>query len=204
MRSPEPAMAKFLRSLVAALLAVLALAGPAAAGEAEEAAARAVAGRLAGDAHAAMTEPGLDDAARFARVRQAVSDAFAFDVWEKFLVGDRDLTEAQRAEFRDLLPGFLTRLYADQFGRGLEAAPAIGGTRVVRSDVMVSAEIPRQAAKPLPVDYRVRSFEGRGPLVIDIMVGGVSFLVLKRDEFKGILDSKGAEGLLAFMRAHAS
>ncbi len=197
-------MTAVLRALAAAMLLAMIQAPPAPADEAQEQAAVALAQTLAGDAHAAMTATGLDAAARFEMTKQAVSAAFAFDVWEKFLVGDRNLDEAQRGEFRALLPGFLSRLYADQLGKGMGAAPVIEGARTVRSDVMVAARIPRAAAKPLPVEYRVRDFEERGPLVIDIMVGGVSFLVLKRDEFRGILDRKGPEGLLAYIRAHAT
>lgn len=197
-------MPAIVRSLAAALLIAIAQALPAHADGVPEQAAIALTRTLAGDAHAAMTAEGLDATARFERVKQAVSAAFAFDVWERFLVGDRNLADAQRDEFRALLPGFLSRLYADQLGKGMEAAPVIEGARTVRSDVMVSARIPRTASQPLPVEYRVRDFEGRGPLVIDIMVGGVSFLVLKREEFRGILDSKGPEGLLAFIREHAA
>jgi ABC-type transporter MlaC component len=69
---------------------------------------------------------------------------------------------------------------------------------------MVAAAIARVDAKPLPVEYRIRDFAGRGPRIIDIMIGGISFLVLKRDEFKSLIDSQGAEGLLAFMRENAS
>jgi len=197
-------MAKILRSLAAALVVGLALTAPAAADEAQEQAAIAVATRLVTDAHKAMSAPTLSAPERFDHVREAVSAAFAFDVWERFLVGDRGLADDQREAFRALLPGFLTRLYADQFGKGLESAPEIEGARTVRSDVLVAASIPRRDGTPLPVEYRLREFEGRGPLVIDIMVGAVSFLVLKRDEFKGILDREGPEALLAFMRAHSA
>jgi ABC-type transporter MlaC component len=197
-------MTAVLRLLAAALLIAIVPAPPVQADAAREQAAIALARTLAGDAHAAMTVAGIDEKDRLERVRQAVAAAFAFDVWERYLIGDRNLADAQRAEFRALLPGFLSRLYADQLGKGMDAAPVIEGARTVRSDVMVAARIPRTAAQPLPVEYRVRDFEGRGSLVIDIMVGGVSFLVLKRDEFRGILDRKGPEGLLAFMRAHAA
>jgi ABC-type transporter MlaC component len=150
-----------------------------------------------------MSAAGLDDSARFAQLKQTISAAFAFDIWERFMVGDRDLTQAQLDEFRGLLPGFLARLYADQFGKGLEAAPQISGSRSVRSDVMVAAAIPRAGGKSLPVEYRVRDFGDRGPLVIDIMVGGISFLVLKRDEFKAMIQARGIDGLLAFMHENA-
>ena len=39
--------------------------------------------------------------------------------------------------------------------------------------------------------------------VIDVMVGGTSFLLLKRDEFNAIIDQRGPEGLLEFMEQHS-
>ncbi len=187
--------------LLAGLLALASAPHRAAAAEDAEGAARDVAQSLVGDAHLAMTSPELvDEAARAEALKAAVSQAFAFDIWERFLVGDRDLTPQDLATFRDLLPGFLAQLYADQFGKGLEEEPRIDGTRKVRRDVLVSAAIPRADGDPLPVEYRVRDFPERGPLVIDVMVGGISFLVLKRDEFGGLLDEGGPERLLAFMR----
>ena len=191
------------RFIAASLLAILMAAAPARAGEAAEQAARAVTETLVHDAHAAMAAADLDETTRFARLTGVVARAFAFDIWERFLVGDRGLSPAQLDEFRGLLPGFLARLYADRFGKGLEAAPEISGTRSVRRDVMVAAAIPRANGKSLPVEYRVRAFADRGPLVIDIMVGGISFLVLKRDEFKALIDSRGIDGLLAYMRENA-
>jgi ABC-type transporter MlaC component len=187
----------------ASLLAALITAAPARSGEAEAQAAFAVTRTLVQESHAAMAADDIDEVARNARLKQVIAGAFAFDIWERFLVGDRDLTPAQLDEFRDLLPGFLAQLYATQFGKGLEAEPTISGTRAVRDDVMVSAAIPRANGKPLPVEYRVRAFGERGSLVIDVMVGGISFLVLKRDEFKALIDSRGIDGLLAFMRENA-
>jgi ABC-type transporter MlaC component len=197
-------MANTIGMLIAGLLAALVAAGPAVAGEVEEQAALVVVQTLVGDAHTAMTSSELDQTARDARLKQVVAVAFAFDIWERFLVGDRNLTPAQLEDFRGLLPGFLAQLYATQFGKGLEGAPTISGTRAVRNDVMVAAAIPRASGKPLPVEYRVRNFGERGSLVIDVMVGGISFLVLKRDEFKGLIDGRGVDGLLEFMREGAS
>jgi ABC-type transporter MlaC component len=191
------------KRIAASLLAVLMAAAPAHSGGTQEQAARAVTETLLQDSYDAMTAADIDGSARFTRLTGVVAGTFAFDIWERFLVGDRGLTPAQLDEFRALLPGFLARLYADRFGKGLDAAPKISGTRSVRRDVMVAAAIPRANGKSLLVEYRVRAFDGRGPLVIDIMVGGISFLVLKRDEFKALIDSRGIDGLLAFMREHA-
>jgi len=193
------------RVIAAGLLAILMAPAltPARAGNPVEQAARAVTETLVHDAHGAMAAADLDRPARFARLTGVVSDAFAVDIWERFLIGDRGLTPAQVDEFHDLLPGFLARFYANRFGAGLSTAPEISGTRLVRRDVMVAASIPRADGTSLPVEYRIRDFAGRGPLVIDIMVGGISFLVLKRDEFRALIDNRGVDGLLAYMRESA-
>lgn len=190
--------------LISALIVAALLAGPAAADPGSDA--RAVATRLVDDTYAAMTAPGLDAPARMAQLRTAISAAFAFDIWEKFLIGEQSakFTPEQLAEFRDLLPGFIANLYATQFGKGLEAKPVIEDTRPARSDTLVRAGIPRANGKILPVDWRVRDFGARGPLVIDVMVGGTSFLILKRDEFGALLTSGGPTALLDYMRTQAN
>ena len=73
----------------------------------------------------------------------------------------------------------------------------------MRGDVLVSARIPRDEERNLPVKWRIRAFEERGHRVIDVMVGGVSFLVLKREEFGAILETGGADALLAHMRENS-
>ena len=192
-----------MRFIFCLLVCSLSLGAPSLAAADAEDAARSVAATLVEGAHAAMADTAVDPAARSSALKQAISAAFAFDIWERFLVGDRNLDATSLEEFRGLLPGFLAKLYWDQFGKGLEAVPMIGETRTVRRDVMVAAEIPRADGKPLPVEYRVREFPDRGPLVIDVMVGGVSFLVLKRDEFGALIDQGGAARLLAFMRENS-
>ncbi len=191
-------------AIIAALLLGATLGRPPAqaAGTPEDAARAVVEGLLA-ESHAAMTAEGLDEGARMARVEAAVSEAFAFDVWQRFLVGDRELTEAQRETFRALLPGFLAALYAERFGRGLAEAPEVTGTGVARRDILVEAVFPRAEGPPLPVTYRMREADDGGPRVIDIMVGGVSFLLLKRDEFGALIEKEGVEALLARMRERA-
>ena len=69
--------------------------------------------------------------------------------------------------------------------------------------MIVSATFPRAGGSDLPVDYRLRGAEGQGPQVIEIMVGGVSYLLLKRDEFKALIEKQGLEGLFAHMRENA-
>jgi len=197
-------LARPLLAALAALCLAVAAVAPARA-DADADASRAVAERLVEGAHGALADTARPEAERLAALRQTIDAAFAFDVWEKFLLGQRAtaLSEAQTAEFRALLPGFLADLYRKQFGKGLEAKPEILEVRPARRDMLVRAAIPRANGGTLPVDWRVRDFGERGHLVIDVMVGGASFLILKRDEFAAILDKSGPDGLLAHMRANS-
>jgi ABC-type transporter MlaC component len=192
-------MTRYLARIAAAALAALAFAVPAAAQEKESRALDTTQGLLA-EAHAALTGGG-DDAA----LRQAIDRAFAFDVWERFLVENRadQFTPEQRGRFRELLPGYLAYLYHNQFDRGLDTPPAVGDAKPARNDVLVSATFKRANGADLPVDWRLRDFPEQGMQVIDVMVGGTSFLLLKRDEFTSIIDNRGAEGLLEYMEQHS-
>lgn len=156
--------------------------------------------RLLADAHSALTGPGNGPA-----LRVAISDAFAFDVWERFLIESRSdaFTDDQRSSFRNLLPGFLAHLYQNQFDKGLNQAPTLGDARKVRRDVLVSSNFLRPNGGNLPVDWRVRDFPDRGAQVIDVMVGGTSFLVLKREEFTAMIDNGGAEAVLTHMQRNS-
>ena len=186
-------------ALAAAAIAAAAAAPPAAAAE-KETQAIATTQQLLTDAHAALTGAG-DDAA----LRAAIDRAFAFDVWERFLIENRadQFTPEQRERFRGLLPGYLAYLYSNQFDRGLDTPPAVGGAKPARNDVLVGATFKRANGADLPVDWRLRDTPEQGMQVIDVMVGGTSFLLLKRDEFAAIIDKSGAEGLLDFMEQHS-
>ncbi|MEM7498496.1 MAG: ABC transporter substrate-binding protein [Pseudomonadota bacterium] len=182
-------------------LALVLAAAPARAADPQ--AARATAEQLVDGAHAALS--GDEGDVAITELKATIDAAFAFDVWERFLLGSNKdkLTETEREEFRALLPGFLADLYRKQFGKGLEAKPEIRDVSEVRRDLLVRAAIPRANGKTLPVDWRIRDFGERGHLVIDVMVGGTSFLILKRDEFTAILNDGGASALLEYMRANS-
>jgi len=190
-----------LRCLLIPLTVLTALALPAP-GRAEDPKFRAieVTRGLLDDAHQAMS--GDDNPAA---LRRAISSAFDFDLWERYLIGDRAaaFTPAQRDEFRGLLPGFMAYLYRRQFDRGLTGAPSVGSARNVRRDVMVRSRFRRANGGDLPVEWRLRETPGRGARVIDMMVGGTSFLMLKREEFHTIIDRDGAEGMLRYMRENS-
>ncbi len=198
-------MFKVLRSLSLAFCLALAMAAPAltpASAAAEKSMDQAVKATqiLLGEAHRAMA--GSED---IAALRRAINRAFAFGLWERFLLQGREdqFTKAQRAEFRRLLPGYMANLYVKQFDRGLHTAPTVGAARKVRRDFLVTSSFKRGGGRDLPVEWRLRQMPGQGARVIDMMVGGTSFLLIKRDEFRAIITKSGADGLISYMQRNA-
>lgn len=190
-------MIRYLTRLVVAGVTALAIASTASAAEKDDRA-LATTQQLLTEAHQALRTN------QNAALRAAIERAFAFDTWERFLIQNRAdrLTPEQRQRFRQLLPGYLAYLYTEQFDKGL-GEPALGEARPARNDVLVSATFKRANNRDLPVDWRLREFPGEGPQVIDVMVGGTSFLLLKRDEFTSIIDRQGVDALLAHMQQHS-
>lgn len=188
----------YLTRLAAALLATLAIGAGTAQAQSSEESARAVTEQLVGQANQALTAN--DNAA----LRSAISNAFDFEVWERFLTEPRAdrFTPEQRERFRQLLPGYLAYLYHEQFDRGMATPPTVGEAKPARNDVLVSAVFQRPGGKTLPVDWRLRDTP-QGPQIIDVMVGGTSFLLLKRDEFTAMVDRGGPEALLSYMQQHS-
>lgn len=183
---------------LAAALVALAIGAGSAQAATDKAAAQAVTQELLTDANQALA---ADDNAA---LRGAISDAFDFDIWARFLTmprADRFKPEAL-ARFRALLPGYLAYLYSGQFDRGLATPPRIGEARDARGDVLVGATFQRANGEDLPVEWRLRGTPD-GPRIIDVMVGGTSFLLLKRAEFTSIIDRGGVGSLLTFMEKHA-
>lgn len=188
---------------IVAVLSAWALAAGLASGappEAFESRARERVAALVEAAHEARTDPGLGAVERAERMRAAVASAFALDLWLRAVLGERAeaLTPAERAEIEALLPAYLAALYLDSFGAGA-APPVVGEVEPARRDVLVAARLPRASAEDLELLYRVREVAGEAR-VLDVLVGGVSFALLKRDQFRSILEAEGPARLIEVMR----
>ncbi len=194
-------------SVIAAGVAAMTLAAPAAfaqADAAEEAGASvdeavAFAKDLTANATAALTSDKpeaeqLDDFQRF------LGDGLALDVIGKFMIGEQreSMTADQLARYDAAFPPYLTRLYADQFaeivGRPLEVvdAKALGAR-----DVIVRTEFTRKDGPPINVDWRIRKLRSGQQRAIDIIVAGVSIMLVKREEFSAFIAKNGIDALIA-------
>ena len=138
-----------------------------------------------------------------AELSALLDSVFAFDLWVRFLTKDfeGEFDKKQRKELREMLPQFLAHLYVNQFSRGLDQPPQVGGSRAVRrGDVLVSSEFPRTTGRALPVDWRLRDFPNNNIRVVDVMVGGASFLIQTKEDFRIVIKRDGPDGLLIYLR----
>ncbi len=186
-------------ALVAVPAPVLAQAGtPAATTAAPDIdAAVAFAKQLTANATTALTssKPKAEQLADFQLV---LGEGLALDVIGKFMIGEtrKTMTPAQLARYDAAFPPYLTKLYADQFapivGRPLEVVDA----KALGRDVIVRTRFNRKEGAPINVDWRVRTLKDGERKAVDIIVSGVSIMLVKREEFSAFIAQNGVDALL--------
>lgn len=201
---------RILAALVAATSAVPAVAAePEPAAETETAAvdgAIAFAKELTANATKALTsdKPETEQLEEF---RQVLADGMALDVIGRFMIGDarKEMSEDQLARYNAVFPDYLTKLYAEQFqdivGKPLEVveAKALGA-----KDVIVRTKFDRKDGGPIMVDWRVRTLKSGERKAIDIIVSGVSIMLVKREEFSSFIATNGIDALLERLEEDAA
>ncbi len=194
-------MKKIFATLAVSLAAPVLAAAPAIA--AEEAGANideavAFAKDLTDKATAALTSD-KSEAEQLADFQGVLGEGLALDVIGKFMIGDirKSMTPEQLARYDAAFPPYLTRLYADQFadivGRPLTVmdSKALGA-----KDVIVRTQFTRSDGPPINVDWRVRKLRTGEQKAIDIIVGGVSIMLVKREEFSAFIAQNSVDALI--------
>lgn len=182
-------------------------AAPAAAPAASQTeAATAFARQMLADATAALTREGASEEARIAAFQEVLKKSLALETVGKFMLGEsrKKMTPAQIARYDAAFPQYITRQYAEQFkdlvGRPMEVteAKALGA-----KDAIVRAKIKRKDGSNILVDWRVRRLNDGSQKMIDIIVAGVSIMLVKREEFTAFVARNGVEPLIARIEAEA-
>ena len=151
------------------------------------------------DATAALTDEAADQFARLENFRTVLADGMALDVIGKFMIGEtrKSMSDTQLARYEAVFPNYITRQYAEQFeeivGKPLQVveAKAVGAR-----DVIVRTEFERREGAPVMVDWRIRELRSGDRKAIDIIVSGVSIMLVKREEFSSFIASNGVDALL--------
>ena len=189
------------------------LAAPAYAAEAQQSAAEqpaeatpittdeaiAFAKQMTADATAALTAPNRSEQQHLDAFQDVLDKSLALDVIGKFMLGDnrKQMTEAQLARYNAVFPNYMTRQYAEQFkdivGKPLEV---LDFKKIGPKDVIVRTQFKREEGAPINVDWRVRKLNSGDLKMIDIIVSGVSIMLVKREEFSSYIASNGIDALL--------
>lgn len=147
------------------------------------------------------------EAEQLADFQKVLADGMALEVIGKFMIGDtrKTMSEDQLARYDAVFPDYLTKLYAEQFkdivGKPLEVveAKALGA-----KDVIVRTKFIRKDGGPIMVDWRVRELKSGERKAIDIIVQGVSIMLVKREEFSSFIASNSVDALLARLESEAA
>lgn len=173
---------------------------------ADVAAAEAFTKTLTEKAGAALTDASLSREQQLEKFQAVLAEGLALDVIGKFMLGDKRKTMSaeQIARYDAVFPDYITKLYAEQFdeivGRPLEV---IDSRTLNARDIIVRTQFKRASGSPIMVDWRVRKLKDGGQKMIDIIVSGVSIMLVKREEFSAFIAANGIDALLERLEAEA-
>ncbi|MEZ5921564.1 MAG: ABC transporter substrate-binding protein [Parvularculaceae bacterium] len=144
---------------------------------------------------------------QLAEFQEVLNQGLALDVIGRFMLGDvrKSMNEEQIKRYDGAFPPYLTKLYADQFadivGKPLEV---VDSKQITPRDVIVRTRFDRNDGPPINVDWRVRKLSAGGEKAIDIIVSGVSIMLVKREEFASFIKQNGVDALIDRIEAEGS
>jgi phospholipid transport system substrate-binding protein len=123
----------------------------------------------------------------------------------------RQANPSQRTEYlilfrRYMFQTFVQRLrqyVGSDLGAAGERFQIIASRPVGTRDILVQSRVAPPSSQPLRVDWRLRERPGE-PVIIDLIVEGISLLVTQRSEFAEVLERGGIDRLLGELQARVS
>jgi phospholipid transport system substrate-binding protein len=123
----------------------------------------------------------------------------------------RQANPRQRTEYLRLFRHYVFQTFVQRLrqyvgsdlGYVSERFQVIASRRVGERDVLVQSRVAPPAGQPVRVDWRLRD-AAEEPVIIDLIVEGVSLLVTQRSEFAAVLERGGIDGLLSELRARVT
>jgi phospholipid transport system substrate-binding protein len=174
--------------------------------------AEAVVGELAGEVWGLFRSGDLDPRTRLERLTGLLQSKTDVALLSRLVLGQhwQRLTEAQQARYRELFGRVVLRNLAkrlDQYASGatgpLEQHFRMTGSQAVgKQDVLVRSTVTTPAGDTVDVDWRLRD-AAQGPVIIDLIIEGISLLVSQRSEFAAVIERSDMEGLLTELQARA-
>jgi len=122
----------------------------------------------------------------------------------------QQLDDEQKVRYQELFDAVVMRTLArrlNQFAKDAQGSiedhfALVGSAPAGERDVLVRSTVRPQTGDTLAVDWRLREGDA-GPVIIDVIIEGVSLLVSQRSEFAAVIERSNMEGLLAELQARA-
>ena len=150
-----------------------------------------------------MVDEGLTDEERIRKFNALLVDRFDLPLIGRYVLGVhwRRASPEQRIEFSGLFEEYLVGIYASGLGRYGGESLSVKSTRSAGKDTIVTTEVQGPRIPTLKVDWRIRG-DTDNYKVVDIIVEGMSLLIVQRDQFASVIHRTGGdvEGLLAELR----
>lgn len=123
----------------------------------------------------------------------------------------RQANPRQRSEYLRLFRRYMLQTFVQRLrqyvGSDLDFAgerfQIIASRPVGQRDILVQSRVAPPSSQPLRVDWRLRERPGE-PVIIDLIVEGISLLVTQRSEFAAVLERGGIDRLLSELQARVS
>lgn len=161
---------------------------------------------LADRAIASLGDSSVPLSKRRALFAELANESFELNYIARFVLGRhwRSATPEQRTSYVDLFKDFLVETYTRRLTEYADEVFTVAGTKPGgRNDLIVSSKIIRNHGPDLPVDWRVRRFDGAFK-IIDVKIEGVSMAITQRQEFSSVVHRDGLDGLIANLRDKTS
>ena len=123
----------------------------------------------------------------------------------------RDANPQQRTMYLHLFRRYMVQTFVQRLrqyvsndpGQRAPAFQVVASRPVGNWDILVQSRVLPPGSQPLRVDWRLRD-RPEGPVVIDLIIEGISLLVTQRSEFAAVLERAGVDGLLAELNARVT
>lgn len=153
-----------------------------------------------------------DAEGRKEQLAAAIKAKTSVDLLSRLVLGKhwRSLESADQDEYRSLfsqvvIGGLASRLdlLLRDFNGPLDQHFSIAGSGAVgKKDVLIRSKVVATDGRALAVDWRLRGTESE-PVIIDLIVEGVSLLVSQRSEFAAVIERSRMDGLMDLLRKRA-
>jgi len=168
----------------------------------DTAAASAFIKQLADDTIATLQSNGSDQEKK-AKFSELLEKGVNTDYLSRFVLGRNWNTASadQRKEFQGLFKDFLLANLTNRLSGEYQSQTFAVKTAVPAGskDVLVRTDIQRQTGPVLPIEWRVRQFDGKWQ-IIDVKAEGLSLAITQRDEYATVIQRQGMDGLLSALQ----